>query len=160
MFPLVDARTLQGADKRLPADLPAARTLVVLAFHQRHQANVDAWIDRAAAAGLATDLTQPGDSVPATAVIEVPCISRRWGPVRRFIDGGMTAGIRVPTVLARTWTTYTDVGRVQAALGIPNSDLVWAGVVSRDGDVLAHALGDVGDGNWAVIAQALGTAQE
>lgn len=40
-------------------------------------------------------------TIPA-AVVEVPALSNRWRPVRRFIDGGMTRGIGDPGVLART----------------------------------------------------------
>lgn len=36
-FPALDTRTLSGVDKHLPADLPADRTLLALAFQQRHQ---------------------------------------------------------------------------------------------------------------------------
>lgn len=161
-FPEFDARSLQGIDKALPADLPAVRTLVILAFQQRHQRDVDAWMEVAQRHGWLTDLaadtpTSAGNTSPrpAYAAIEVPCISRRWGPVRRFIDGGMATGIRVPTVLARTWTTYTDVGRVQRALGIADSESIWAGVVAASGEVLAEALGPPTDDSAALIADAM-----
>jgi hypothetical protein len=39
--------------------------------------------------------------------------------VRRFIDGGMTAAISDPDVLARTITVYTDVAAFQRSLAIP-----------------------------------------
>ena len=71
-----------------------------------------------------------------------------------MIDGGMTAGIGDPDVLARTITVYTDVRAFQAALGIPGSDDVHALVVRRDGTVLAHASGEPG-GGWASLASAL-----
>lgn len=153
-FPQLEVRSLQGVDKSLPRDLPAQRTLLLLAFHQWHQRPVDAWIARAEDAGFAADLTT-ATGLPQHAVIEVPCISRRWGPARRFIDGGMTAGIRVPVVLARTWTAYTDVGRVQRALGIANSDHIWVGVISADGTVLAQTYGEPDPQSWAMIAQAM-----
>lgn len=153
-FPDVDTRTLQGVDKRLPDDLPAERTLLLLPFRQWQQRQVDAWISRAADAGWATDLT--GDEgEPPFAVLEVPCISRRWSVGRAFIDGGMAANIRVPTVLARTWTAYTDVGRVQRALGITDSEQTWVGVLSRSGEVLAHAAGEPTSRSWPTIAEAM-----
>ena len=164
-FPEFGARSLQGAEKLLPADLPADRTLVILAFQQRHQRDVDAWMDVAERRGWLTDLASttapptadtalPGR--PTHAAIEVPCISKRWGPVRRFIDGGMATGIRVPTVLARTWTTYTDVGRIQRALGIADSASIWVGVVASDGEVLAQTLGPPTEESEAPIAAAMG----
>ncbi len=152
-FPDVEARTLQGATKRLPRDLPAERTLVLLPFHRWQQRQVDAWIARAADAGWANDLAEAAEL--AHAVIEVPCIGRRWSVGRGFIDGGMAASIRIPAVLARTWTAYTDVGRVQRALDIPDGEHTWVGVVARSGAVLAHAAGDPTERSWPVIAQAM-----
>lgn len=154
-FPSIPTRTLQGVDKHLPGDLPAARTLVIVAFQQRHQRDVDAWMAVAEDRGWLTDLAEPHSNQPMFAAIEVPCISRRWGPARWFIDGGMTAGIRVPTVLARTWTAYTDVGRVQRALGVANSDDIWVGVVQPDGEVLATTMGVPTDEGVATIAEAM-----
>lgn len=154
-FPTIPTRTLQGVDKQLPADLPAARTLVIVAFQQRHQRDVDAWMAVAEDRGWLTDLTVAQPTQPRFAAIEIPCISRRWGPARRFIDGGMTAGIRVPTVLARTWTAYTDVGRVQRALGVANSDDIWVGVVQPDGEILATTMGVPTEKGVAVIASVM-----
>jgi hypothetical protein len=154
-FPTLATRTLTGVDKHLPAHLPADRTLLALAFQQRHQRDVDAWMAVAERHGWATDLAEPQPTRPTYASIEVPCISRRWGPARRFIDGGMTSGIRVPTILARTWTAYTDVGRVQRALGIANSESIWVAVLVADGEVLAETLGTPTDDSTAIIAGAM-----
>jgi len=159
-LPELQTRTLQGQDKSLPADLPAERTLVVIAFQQRHQSDVDAWMAVAADRGWLTDLSSgpsqtTDDVVPRFAVIEIPCITRRWGPVRRFIDGGMATTIAVPEVLARTWTAYTDVGKVQRALEIPDSSEIWVGVVDRDGNVRDHVDGLPTDSTIPVITSAM-----
>jgi len=82
----------------LPADFPADRTLAVVAFQQRQQSCVDRWIDRAVAAGVPPTTRGATGPIPA-AVVEVPVLSTRWRPVRRFIDGGMTRGIGDPDVL-------------------------------------------------------------
>jgi len=159
-LPDLATRTLQGVDKHLPADLPAERTLLALAFQQRHQQDVDAWMQVAEQHGWATDLAQPQSTRPAYAAIEVPCISRRWGPARRFIDGGMTAGIRVPSILARTWTAYTDVGRVQRALGIVDSESIWVAVLDTDGGVLSETLGAPTDDSIAQIVSAMSNGSD
>ena len=88
-------------------------------------------------------------------VVEVPVLSGRWRPARRFIDGGMTAGIGDPDVLARTITVYTDAGAFRRALAIPSSEDVWAYVVTRDGSVLASGHGEPDDEAWEPIAAAL-----
>jgi hypothetical protein len=75
--------------------------------------------------------------------------------VRRFIDGGMTASIGDPDVLARTITVYTDVNAFRRALAIPSNEDVWAFVVTRDGSTLAHGHGDPDDVTWNTVATAL-----
>lgn len=153
-FPRVEGRSLSGADVLLPADLPAPRTLALLAFQQRHQACVDRWIARAEENGVPgspLDLTS-GDR---TCVLEIPVLSTRWKLGRGFIDGGMASSIRVPRVLARTITVYTNVSAFQRLLGIPGSEDVQACVVTPAGEVLARVPGEPTDSAWDVIAQAL-----
>ena len=138
-FPELDGVSLLGEATRLPADLPGDPTLVLLAFRQRQQAQVDRWIARA------------GDAP----VVEVPCLGRQWRPVRRFIDGGMASSIGDPIVLARTITVYGDVGAILRALGATGPDAVQARVVARDGAVLAAASGEPEGAGWDAIAAAL-----
>ena len=153
-FPAVRGRSLLGADLALPGDFPAERTLAVVAFQRWHQARVDRWIARAVAAGVPP--TTRGAAGPiSVAVVEVPVLSSQWRPVRRFIDGGMTAGIGDPDVLARTVTVYTDVAAFQRSLVILNSDDVHALVVGRDGAILARGHGDPDDASWAAIVSVL-----
>ena len=153
-FPDVAGRTLLGVDARLPADLPADRTLVVVAFQRWHQARVDRWIARAVAAGVPP--TPRGEDEPMhLAVVELPVLSSQWRPVRRFIDGGMTSGIGDPDVLARTITVYTDAGAFRRSLGIPDNEDVWAYVVTRDGAILACSHGEPDDAAWSDIGTAL-----
>lgn len=140
-------RALDGTVRHLPADLPARRTLVLLAYRQRHQRDVDAWIARAVAAGVPA--TPRGASGPlATAVVEVPFLSVRWRPARRAIDGGMARSIADPDVLARTLTAYGLPARHRRACGLDARSGRGAGgtevealVVTRDGTVLGHASG-------------------
>jgi hypothetical protein len=158
-FPAVGGRSLLGIEVVLPGELPADRTLVVVAFRQWHQARVDRWIARAVAAGVPP--TTRGATAPiAVAVVEVPVLSTQWRPVRRFIDGGMTAGIGDPDVLARTITVYTNVAAFQRSLAIPDSDDVHALVVTRDGAILARGQGDPDDASWDAIAAVLSVGDE
>jgi len=150
----VNGRTLLGADVALPADFPADRTLVVVAFQRGQQSLVDRWIERAVAAGVPPTPRGASGTVPV-AVVEVPVLSTQWRPVRRFIDGGMTAGIGDPDVLARTITVYTDVAAFQRLLATPSSNDVHALVVDRDGTILARGCGDPDDRSLVAIAASL-----
>jgi hypothetical protein len=157
-FPHVEGRSLAGSDVRLPGDLPAPRTLALVAFQQRHQGCVDRWIARAEANGVPgspLDMA-PGDG---TCVVEIPVLSTRWRLGRGFIDGGMASSIRIPRVLARTITVYTNVSAFQKLLGIADSDDVQACVVSPDGDVFARVPGEPTDAAWSVIAEALAAGE-
>ena len=153
-FPNVRGRSLYGVEMALPGDFPAELTLAVVAFQRWHQERVDRWIARAVAAGV-PPTTRGGSGHIPVAVVEVPVLSTRWRPARRFIDGGMTAGIGDPDVLARTITVYTTVAAFQRSLAIPGSDDVHALVVTRDGAILARAHGDPDDASWRAIASVL-----
>lgn len=153
-FPTVTGRSLLGVELALPRDFPAERTLAVVAFRQWHQAGVDRWIARAVADGVPPTPRGHIGVLPA-AVVELPVLATAWRPVRRFIDGGMTAGIGDPDVLARTITIYTDVGRFQRSLAIRGGDEVHALVVTRDGTILARASGDPDDRGWNDIVAGL-----
>ena len=135
-------RALDGTRRDLPADLPAERTLVLLAYRQRHQRDVDAWIALAVARGV-PPTPRGAAGVMTTAVVEVPFLSARWLPARRLIDGGMATGIADPDVLARTLTAYGAPARHRRACGLAGADgrEVEALVVDRDGTVHWHASG-------------------
>ncbi len=155
-FPSLEVRSLTGTSWIIPRDLPVPRTLVICAFKQWHQALVDEWIGWATTkAGVApSPLGLAADA--STLVIEVPVLGRQYRPVRGFIDGGMRAGIRVPEVLARTFTAYTDVAAFCHAAGITTTDTVAVFVVRPDGEVLAHVTDRPEVATEAEIARALG----
>jgi hypothetical protein len=116
--------------------------------------HLGAGADHAGAADAGLGPTGATGSVPV-AVVEVPVLSTRWRPVRRFIDGGMTASIGDPDVLARTITVYTDVAAFQRFLAIPSSNDKQALVVDRDGAILARGCGDPDDTSWPTLAAGL-----
>jgi hypothetical protein len=153
-FPSVRGRSLLGLGVTLPGDFPAEVTLAVVAFQRWHQDRVDRWIARAVAAGIPPTIRGAIGKLPV-AVVELPVLATAWRPVRRFIDGGMTAGIGDPDVLARTITVYSNVAAFQRSLAIPDGDDVHALVVRRDGTILARGHGDPTDEQWAVIVAAL-----
>ncbi len=150
-------RALDGTPWDLPGDLPAARTLVLLAYRQQHQRDVDAWIDLAVALGVPPTPRGLPRPMP-TAAIEVPNLSRRWLPARRFIDGGMAAAIRDPDVLARTVTAYGSPAAHRAACGFAEDGGadVHAVVATPTGEVTFHVVGRPGPRSAGPLAAALG----
>lgn len=152
LFPDLSARSLLGAQLTLPADLPAKRTVVIIAFKQPQQALVDRWMDALVDVGLpATPLGL--DDAAEAALIELPVLPARYRPVRRFIDGGMAKSIKVEAVLARTWTAYTDPDALRKALSIP-APRVEVMVVTKLGEVIERASGEPSDEAVRQIAAA------
>jgi len=151
----VQGRALDGTTVELPSQLPATRTVVVLAFRQRQQRDVDQWIELAVAVGVPG--SPLGVSAPMeTAVVEVPVLGRRYRGARRFIDGGMAASIRDPAVLARTITVYTDPAAFRRRCGVPTAEEVTVLLVGRDGVVSWHRTGRPQPGDREALADALG----
>lgn len=102
--------------------------MVVLAFRQRQQRDVDAWVA----------------ALPAgTPVVEVPVLGRRWRRVSGWIEGGMAGGTP-PEARARVWCAYTRVGEVLASLGQRGTGSIAVVVARPDGAVLALARGAPG----------------
>lgn len=102
---------------------------------------MDAGISRLAEEGIPQ--TPHGRMELDRVILEVPVLPGRYQVVRRFIDGGMAAGIRDPEILARTITLYGSVVGVCGPLGITSRDDVSVRVVRRDGSVVWGTTGPV-----------------
>jgi hypothetical protein len=141
-LPPLDAGDLNGRPRRLPDDLPADPTLVLVAFEQWQQADVDAWVA----------------ALPAAPAVEVPLLPRAMRPMARRIDGWMRAGIPDRSTRARTWTAYANVDGWLARLGAPGRDRVVALVAGPDGAVRALARGRPGPSSLPALRAAVGSA--
>jgi hypothetical protein len=132
VFPEIEARSLSGRTYRLPGDLEGDRNVLVVAFKRGQQETVNGWLP----ALLALEARVPG-----LRVYEVPTISGAWSPARWLIDGGMTRGIPDPDARARTLTSYTDVTRVLAALGLEGPGTISIVLVERSGRIVWQQCG-------------------
>lgn len=116
LFPSITGTSLNGAHVRIPEDLPDPCVLL-LAFKQGQQSDIDAWIAALEAAGV-------------DALFELPMLGAKWRPFRTVIDGGMAANIADGAVRERTITVYGQIGPVEQALELPNRAQVYAVVIS------------------------------
>lgn len=125
-FPRMDARSLTGDTLRLPADLGAAPSAVLVGFEIRHQATMDSWLPT---------LDVLATRYPGLRVYELVPIPRFLAPARPTIDGGMASGIASPEVRARTLTAYVDLPPLLAALGLPDIGQSALFLVAPDGSI-------------------------
>jgi len=128
----LSGRSLDGRAVELPDDLDARHTFLIVAFRREQQDLVDGWLP------WLSELEQRRDDV---AVFEVPVLSSVYGPIRRFIDGGMTRGIPDPAARARTVTVYTDVDKVLDDLGLDATDTIAVVLLDAAGRILTREIG-------------------
>jgi hypothetical protein len=130
-MPTIEAETLNEKTLQLPRDLPAEKTLVLMAFSQAQQKNVDTWI-----AGM--NLNNANFEW-----IETPIIDPLYSFFSSFIQNGMRSGIPDLKARARTVTIFTKRAAFLKAMGLPEStDTIYAAVVDRGGNILARVEGD------------------
>jgi hypothetical protein len=126
-FPPMRATNLEGVGVLLPDGLEGDPSVVIVAFERHQQSEVDSWMPWLG--GLREQL-------PRLEIYELPAIARGWRPARRFIDGGMRAGIPDPEIRRRTLTAYTDIRVLTDALRIQSTSTIAVFVVSVGGSVL------------------------
>ena len=123
-FPTVVGTNLAGTSVRLPDQLDARLNLLLIAFRQAQQADVDTWVPY-------TDALEVRR--PDVRAYELPVLSAANRLARPFIDGGMRAAIPDPKVRQRTITLYLDKAAFRAALGVPGEDRIHVRLVDRSG---------------------------
>ena len=149
-FPRLRARSLEREGYDLPGEFEGRRNVAVVAFRREQQALVDTWLPFLLALEARDDDLR---------VYEIPTISQRWAPARWFIDGGMAVGIADREACARTLTSYTDVGAVQRALGLPDDSTIATVLTGRDGQIAWMTTGAFTPSAGEELTAALAEAQ-
>jgi len=129
-LPSVEGQTLTEQPFRIPNDLPASGSIVVVGFDRAHQAFIDNW-----AGGL-------GKAWPNLAVVRVAAIDPAPSFVRNVIQFGMRREIPSGEARARTVLVFTDVKALASAMRLPTGiQTPYALAIGTDGEVLAMATG-------------------
>jgi len=131
-FPIVSGSNLQRKKLTLPQDFQGERNLVLIAFQQWHQTQVDTWIPFA---------RQLEKTHPAVRYYELPTIQRLNTLARTFINEGMRAGIPDLVARERTITLYLDKRAFRETLQLPGEDDICVLLLDRQGRVLWRAEG-------------------
>lgn len=132
VFPNVTGRALTGDDFTVPDDLGEAYNLIVVAFLQKQQPDVDTWIPH-----METLESEREDF----AFYEFPTISKMNPVMRWIIYRGMRGGIPGEPSRARTVTLHIDKAPFTAQLGIDDEDQIYAFLVDQEGRVLWRETG-------------------
>ena len=131
-FPAVTGSNLQRKKLNLPQDFQGELNLVLIAFQQWQQAQVDTWIPFA---------RQLEDTHSGVCYYELPTIQRLNVLARTFINEGMRAGLPNPIVRERTITLYLDKDEFRQALQLPHEDDIFVLLLDSQGQVLWRAEG-------------------
>lgn len=126
-FPEVEGSSLSGTLHHLPGSLAGDLNLLLIAFRQWQQTDVNTWVPVAEALG---------DEIPGFRAYELPVISRMYRPVSGFIDGGMRGGIPDPEVREATITLYIDRKQFLESLRIPSVAEIVPMLVTPTGEIL------------------------
>jgi hypothetical protein len=131
-FPAVTGSNLQRKKLNLPQDFKGELNLVLIAFQQWQQTQVDTWIPFA---------RQLEETHPGVRYYELPTIQRLNVVARTFINEGMRAGLPNPIVRERTITLYLDKDEFRQALQLPHEDDIHVLLLDRQGQVRWRAEG-------------------
>lgn len=139
-FPAVETDNLNRRTFRLPDGLEGESNLLILAYEQWQQRQVDGWFP------IAERLE---NEIPGFRFYELPVVGR-MNAVRRFmLDNGMRAGIPNKETRARVLTLYVDRDAFNDQLGITETDKITLLLVTRDGQIHWREIGP-----WSVEKEA------
>jgi hypothetical protein len=131
-FPMVSGFNLNRQELIIPDDLPGKHNLVIVAFQQYQQADVNTWIPYA---------KEIEARIPGFMYYELPTIYEMPSFSRTFINEGMRAGIPDQTARERTITLYIDKDEFKSALGISSEDEISLFLVDNQGSITWRSSG-------------------
>lgn len=131
-FPTVTGSNLQRQKLELPRDFQGEMNLVLIAFQQWQQTQVDTWLP------FARQLEETHSGVR---YYELPTIRRLNVLARTFINEGMRAGIPDPVARERTITLYVDKETFRESLQLSREDDIHVLLLDRHGQVLCRVEG-------------------
>ncbi len=144
-FPSISGSNLEGQHFDLPRAFAGDLTLVMIAFQQWQQMQVNGWLPAIKALARQYPLRY----------YELPTLPR-WDPLRQWLlNNGMRAGIPDKHTRETTITLYTDLQRFCRALDIPDLDALQVMLLDRAGQVLWRARGDVSPDKLAGLTTAI-----
>ena len=144
--PVVSGRRLDGSDVRLPHDLPADATLLIVSFRDDLDAVSDQW------ARLGERIREHhGDRF---AVWETPIVNGILKPLGDLGTIGLRHNVDSDEERDRTIPLYTDVKAFRKTLKLKSGD-VYPILVARDGRIAWRGEGDIDMDEVAALEEAV-----
>jgi len=146
VFPDVSGSNLEGKSRRLPNDFEGDLNVVIIAFRREHTDMIESWLN---------SLAQMIGKNTKLGFYELPVLSRAYSPFRRWIDGGMRAGIVDDEARERTVTVYTNKRDFKRRLEIPNEETIYIFLVGRNGTILWQDKGRLTEAKFQKLQNAV-----
>jgi hypothetical protein len=127
LFPTVSGTNLEGQQYHLPGDFAGAYNVVLIAFQQWQQMEVNTWVPFVK--GLVKHY-------PTVNYYELPTIWKMSRLQQKFIDMGMRLGIPDRSARQATITLYLDKQAFRQALELRSEDEIHVLLVTPAGEVL------------------------
>jgi hypothetical protein len=145
-FPQIIAKNLNKEEVDVPDGLQGNPKLLIVPFQRWHQGVVDSWVQF---------LESIIKDYPNFDFYELPTIRRMNFVYRRFLDGGMRAGIPSKETRRRTITLYIDKEPFKEALEIPNEDSIHLFLVDSERNIVWRSEGGVTEDKAQALSYAL-----
>jgi hypothetical protein len=133
-FPTIKAENLNKEQVEVPTQLTGNPKILIVPFQQWQQRVVDSWVPF---------LSQLVDEFTGFDFYELPTIRKMNFLYRRFIDGGMRAGIPSRETRRRTVTLYIDKEPFKNSLNITTEDTIHLFLIDSEGSVIWRTEGEV-----------------
>lgn len=131
-FPAVTGKNLNRKKHQFPEDFPTRLTIVLIAFRQHQQMDINTWLPFA---------EQLEKTFADVAYVELPVIYKMNAFGQFMLNEGMRAGIPDLKARERTITLYLDKHLFTRNLGIASEDEIQVLLVGEHGEVLWHETG-------------------
>lgn len=144
-LPAFSASNLNREPVMIPEGLKAERTLLLLNFKRGQGQDIEGWI---------SGLRLRDD--PSLAWLRMPVLADDGDPSRRIdVEGRLLARHTAPNERANVVPVFTDQVAFLKSAGLSRTDVVYAVVVNRHGEVLARAEGPFDDDKAKILLDTL-----
>ena len=145
-FPQIVAENLNKEEVDVPNGLQGNPKLLIVPFQRWHQGVVDSWVPF---------LESVIKEHPNFDFYELPTIRRMNFVYRRFLDGGMRAGIPSKETRRRTITLYIEKEPFKEALEIPNEESIHLFLIDSEGNITWRNEGGVTEEKAQELSEAI-----